>query len=139
MGICVVKISILLQYRRIFVQSRIQRIILVFLVLFGVWTIVSTLLLSLVCVPVAKFWELTVEGYCLDRLAIWYVLAGINLVTDFTVCIMPLPVIRHSTATEVDAWGCILSWSIVCTSFLPPSFFSPKSKPGMEVYTGPYS
>jgi hypothetical protein len=69
-GICVVKISILLQYRRIFVQSRIQRIILVFLVLFGVWTIVSTLLLSLVCVPVAKFWEPTVEGHCLDRLAI---------------------------------------------------------------------
>lgn len=95
MGLCLVKISILLQYRRIFVASGIQRMIRVLLVLFGAWTIVLTFLLSLVCVPVAKFWNPTVEGYCLDELAIWYVVAGINLVTDFTVCGMPLPVVSH--------------------------------------------
>jgi uncharacterized membrane protein len=94
-GLCVVKISILLQYRRIFVGSVIQRLIQGLLVVFGAWTVVLTFLLTLVCVPVAKFWEPTVKGHCLNELAIWYVVAGVNLVTDFTVCFMPLPVISH--------------------------------------------
>lgn len=95
MGLCLVKLSILLQYRRIFIGSRIQHLILVLLVLFGAWTIALTFLLSLVCVPVAKFWDPTVEGHCLNELVIWYVVAGINLVTDFIVCGIPLPVISH--------------------------------------------
>lgn len=94
-GLCVIKISILLQYRRIFVMTIIQRLIHVLLVLFGAWTLVLVFLLSLVCVPVAKFWNPTVEGHCLNELVIWYVVAGINLVTDFTVCLMPMPVISH--------------------------------------------
>ncbi|KAH8907368.1 hypothetical protein BR93DRAFT_911223 [Coniochaeta sp. PMI_546] len=94
-GLCLVKLSILLQYRRIFVGSRIQHLILVLLVLFGAWTIALTFLLSLVCVPVAKFWDPTVGGHCLNELVIWYVVAGINLVTDFIVCGIPLPVISH--------------------------------------------
>lgn len=76
-------------------MSIIRRLIHVLLVLFGTWTVVLTFLLSLVCVPVARFWDPTVEGHCLNELAIWYVVAGINLVTDFTVCLMPLPVISH--------------------------------------------
>lgn len=49
-------------------------------------------LLPMVCWPVAAFWG--GEGRCLNQLAIWYVMAGVNIVTDFTIFAIPLPVIK---------------------------------------------
>jgi hypothetical protein len=49
--------------------------------------------LPLVCVPVAAFWDPDVKGFCLDSGTIWYVMAGVNVFTDFAVFTMPIPVI----------------------------------------------
>lgn len=93
-AVCLVKISILLQYRRIFTGRIIQRLALVGLVFLAAWTVTLAFLLSLVCIPVAAFWDPTVEGRCLPFLLIWYVMAGVNLVTDFAIFSLPLPVIN---------------------------------------------
>ncbi|KAM0347332.1 hypothetical protein ACHAPU_004851 [Fusarium lateritium] len=58
------------------------------------WTIAIALLNTLVCVPVAKFWDSTLPGRCLDLLTLWYVMAGFNLATDIGVFLIPLPVIK---------------------------------------------
>jgi hypothetical protein len=47
----------------------------------------------MVCMPVATFWDPDVGGFCLDNGTIWYVMAGVNVVTDFAVFTMPIPVI----------------------------------------------
>lgn len=91
---CVVKISIMLQYRRIFTGSILQKLSLVMLVFECCYATTLSILLPLVCNPVAAFWDTSVDGYCLDQLSIWYVMASINLVTDFIVFSMPLPVIK---------------------------------------------
>lgn len=58
------------------------------------WTVALSVLLPLVCFPVAKFWEPSIQGTCVDQLAVWYVMAGVNIITDFAIFIIPLPVIK---------------------------------------------
>lgn len=91
---CVLKISILLQVRRIFQNPLMQKITLVGLLFEAAWGITLSILLPLVCYPVAAFWDTSVEGQCLNQLAIWYVMAAVNLITDFVVFSLPLPVIK---------------------------------------------
>lgn len=93
-GICVVKISIMLQYRRIFAGNFVQRLTLVLLIFECCYAVTLSVLLPLVCKPVSAFWDRNTPGKCLDQLTIWYVMASINLVTDFIVFSIPLPVIN---------------------------------------------
>ncbi|KAH7123202.1 hypothetical protein EDB81DRAFT_665771 [Dactylonectria macrodidyma] len=93
-AICAVKIAILLQYGRIF-AVRIMQLITFYGVIFMVaWTIMLCFLLTLMCIPVAKFWDSTIPGQCLNSLIIWYVMAGFNLATDVAIFCLPLPMIR---------------------------------------------
>ncbi|TVY73938.1 Satratoxin biosynthesis SC1 cluster protein 4 [Fusarium oxysporum f. sp. cubense] len=92
-AMCLVKIGILLQYRRIFAIPILQALTFYGLVIMVAWTITIAFLNALICVPVAKFWNSTIPGHCTDPLTVWYVMAGFNLVTDITVFCMPLPVI----------------------------------------------
>ncbi|EXA29084.1 hypothetical protein FOVG_19372 [Fusarium oxysporum f. sp. pisi HDV247] len=92
-AMCLVKIGILLQYRRVFAIPILQALTFYGLVTMVAWTITIAFLNALICVPVAKFWNSTMPGHCIDPLTIWYVMAGFNLVTDITVFCMPLPVI----------------------------------------------
>ncbi|EXK24145.1 hypothetical protein FOMG_19117 [Fusarium oxysporum f. sp. melonis 26406] len=92
-AMCLVKIGILQQYRRIFAIPILQALTFYGLVIMVAWTITIAFLNALICVPVAKFWNSTMPGHCTDPLTVWYVMAGFNLVTDITVFCMPLPVI----------------------------------------------
>ncbi|KAJ4389543.1 hypothetical protein N0V93_007013 [Gnomoniopsis smithogilvyi] len=93
-GTCILKISILFQYRRIFRVPLMQTATLVGLIFEGAWALTLSVLLPLVCTPVAFFWDSSLQGTCLNQLAIWYVMAAINLVTDFVIFSLPLPVIK---------------------------------------------
>ncbi|KAM0515875.1 hypothetical protein ACHAPS_008921 [Verticillium nonalfalfae] len=94
MSMCLVKISILLQYRRIFALRMMQRITFYAVAFMVAWSITIFFLLTLVCIPVAKFWDHALPGRCLDSLTIWYVMAAFNLVSDFAIFGLPLPVVR---------------------------------------------
>ncbi|KAL2879825.1 hypothetical protein SGCOL_004869 [Colletotrichum sp. CLE4] len=91
---CLVKVSILLQYRRIFAIDIMQKLTLWGLAFMISWTAMLSFLLPMMCLPVAAFWDPTIEGRCIDFLAIWYTMAGVNLVADFAIFSMPIPVIN---------------------------------------------
>ncbi|GKU23121.1 unnamed protein product [Fusarium langsethiae] len=93
-AMCLVKIGILLQYRRVFAIQTIQLITCWGTALMVAWTVVIAFLNILICVPVAKFWYHDLPGRCLDPLLIWYIMAGFNLATDITIFCLPLPVIK---------------------------------------------
>lgn len=94
-AMCIVKMSIMLQYRRIFTVTAMQRITLVGLIFEGTWAFTLSILLPMVCSPASFFWDTSiVNGKCLNQLAIWYVMASVNLVTDFVTFSLPLPVIK---------------------------------------------
>ncbi|CAI7588980.1 unnamed protein product [Penicillium bialowiezense] len=88
------KMSILLQYKRVFSTPRMRLacwLLIGFLGLYGTWTIVSA---WANCVPLAKFWDPTVPGFCLDKKALWFSNSGIHILTDVIILIYPMPVLK---------------------------------------------
>lgn len=95
------KISIAIQYYRVFRTPAVQRMlkgIFAFLIVYGLWTIIGNIL---TCVPVQKYWDFTVtDGVCLDRNAITFVNAGMNIVTDLTLLAIPILLLRRLQITR---------------------------------------
>ncbi|ODM17883.1 hypothetical protein SI65_06671 [Aspergillus cristatus] len=89
------KFSILFQYLRIFPRRpfRISCYIVMGIVAFySTWAFITGFL---TCVPVAKFWDRTVKGYCFNFEALWFFNAAMNIATDFTLLIMPMPLLSQ--------------------------------------------
>ncbi|KAL4919815.1 hypothetical protein BDW62DRAFT_178507 [Aspergillus aurantiobrunneus] len=85
------KISLLFQYLRIFPSYRFRIICYVVLgvvIVYSTWAIVSGFLN---CVPVAKFWNREIPGTCLSFEALWFFNASMNIATDLTLLVLPMP------------------------------------------------
>ncbi|KAF2830466.1 hypothetical protein CC86DRAFT_284143 [Ophiobolus disseminans] len=89
------KISILLQYRRIFTLREMRISIYVVMgicVAFGIESVTTGIF---TCIPVDAFWDLTKRptAKCLNENALYYANASLNIVTDLMVAILPVKVI----------------------------------------------
>jgi len=91
----VTKISILLQYLQIFPIRRFKTacyVLLGIVTAYGVWTLFGNMFM---CTPVEFFWNKTIPGgKCLNQFAVWFLNAGVNIVQDFAILILPMPVLR---------------------------------------------
>lgn len=90
----VVKFSILLQCKRIFTERIAQRIFLgliIWLSVYGLFCLLSSLV---TCVPIAKYWDDTIPGGCINRSNLHYALAGFNIANDIALLVAPLPFLR---------------------------------------------
>ncbi|KAK3335121.1 hypothetical protein B0T19DRAFT_395014 [Cercophora scortea] len=86
------KTSFLLQYRRIFQDTRTRRACLWLLVIVSLWGFTQEFLVAFACNPVALF--IPSQGaVCIDSLTVWYLTSIMNIVTDFIVFLVPLPAI----------------------------------------------
>lgn len=86
--------SILLQYRRVFSTPKMRlacNLLIAFLAVYGTWTIVSA---WANCVPLAKFWDPTLPGFCFDKKALWFSNSAIHILTDILILVYPMPVLR---------------------------------------------
>lgn len=59
-----------------------------FVSVYGIWCVVSAFLN---CVPVAKFWNPSIPGYCLSKPALWFSNAAVHIATDLAILAIPLP------------------------------------------------
>lgn len=91
-GLHVVKISFLLQYRRIFPSTRLRRICLWLLITVSIWTVISTVLLTMSCVPLANLVP-SAASFCLNALPVWESTSIVSLLTDFAIFFLPMPCI----------------------------------------------
>ncbi|KAL8382303.1 hypothetical protein RB595_006207 [Gaeumannomyces hyphopodioides] len=89
MGMHSVKLGFLFQYRRIFRTKAIQTICFWFILYVCVWAVVQTVLSSLTCIPVAIVYPAMADK-CLNALPIWYITAGMSMVTDLAIFCIPL-------------------------------------------------
>ncbi|KAJ5900970.1 uncharacterized protein N7473_005040 [Penicillium subrubescens] len=87
------KFSILFQYLRIF-PSRSFRlacyVMMAVVATYSSWAIVTG---YVNCVPVAKFWNHDLPGGCLSFEAVWFFNASMNIATDVTLLLMPMPLL----------------------------------------------
>ncbi|EFX04954.1 integral membrane protein [Grosmannia clavigera kw1407] len=87
------KLSIIFQYKHVFVEPTVQKIcryFLSFLVVYGLWTVLGSVFM---CVPVSFFWGVG-HGSCMNRLAFWFSNAALNITTDIAIISIPMPLIR---------------------------------------------
>lgn len=89
------KTSILLQYLRIFPQDRFRLVCFAMIAIVAVYTCWTFLSSLLACVPIASYWDKSMQGHCLPRLSVWFANAGINIATDVGTAILPLPVLKR--------------------------------------------
>ncbi|EME88472.1 uncharacterized protein MYCFIDRAFT_110736, partial [Pseudocercospora fijiensis CIRAD86] len=91
LGLGVVKLSILFQYLR-FIPMRSYRIICyVLMALIVSWTLFGFFACFFMCNPAYDFWRKPPgEGDCLDRVTIWYTMAGGNILADIFITILPI-------------------------------------------------
>ncbi|KAG2420169.1 hypothetical protein HFD88_004969 [Aspergillus terreus] len=94
-SLCTTKFSILFQYLRIFPDKRFRLacyIVMAIVAAYGTWAVVSAFVN---CLPVARFWDPSVGGSCMSFEAVWFFNASMNIVTDITLLIMPMPLLSH--------------------------------------------
>ncbi|KAK0929657.1 hypothetical protein LTR29_016984 [Friedmanniomyces endolithicus] len=91
------KASILLQYLRIFPQREFRVAcfaLMGFTLVYSNWTFWSQVFF---CKPIAAYWDfdLMADGKCFDRGLVWFMNAGINIVSDIAVAALPLPMLKQ--------------------------------------------
>lgn len=85
------KASILMQYFRVFPTHRMRLvcwIMITILALYGTWAVISAFLN---CIPVAKFWDDSIDGFCLSKPGLWFSNASMHITTDIVILIIPIP------------------------------------------------
>jgi hypothetical protein len=91
------KFSILLQYLRIFPQHRFRRACWMMMGIVGVYTCWTFFSAVFACWPISYFWMQLKDpmgGRCLNRFAVWFANAGINIATDIAIGVLPLRLLR---------------------------------------------
>ncbi|RAL06990.1 uncharacterized protein BO97DRAFT_269482 [Aspergillus homomorphus CBS 101889] len=85
------KASILMQYFRVFPTRRMRRIcwaMIAVLATYGTWAVLSAFLN---CVPVTKFWDPNLPGFCLSSEGLWFSNASMHITTDLVILVIPIP------------------------------------------------
>ncbi|KAK7177528.1 integral membrane protein [Paraphaeosphaeria sporulosa] len=88
------KVSVVLQYRRVFPLRSVQIAcwaILSIVISYTIWTVLGSVF---ACIPVRAFWTKEEGASCLNQSTMWYTNAAINIVTDFIIILLPMPVIK---------------------------------------------
>ncbi|KAH7040010.1 uncharacterized protein B0I36DRAFT_379081 [Microdochium trichocladiopsis] len=89
--ITIVKISILTLYLRIFTMRAFIIAAKVTMALCVTWMIIMGAGSIFICRPFALYWDPTLPGECGNLLAFWIFTGTLNIVTDLTILVLPMP------------------------------------------------
>jgi hypothetical protein len=89
-----VKLSLLYQYRRVFPIPTPRRILWWLAAYLYFFSILTMAMAIFTCWPVAKYWDDTIQGGCMERSYLHYSLAAVNIVNDWIFWTFPLPLLR---------------------------------------------
>lgn len=95
LGLMFVKLAILFQCLRFFVDLRLRRIAWFLIVFVTLQSLASVLAHSFSCTPVQKYWSPNVADivYCFNISALLYAIAALEIITDIAVSILPVVVL----------------------------------------------
>ncbi|KAH9903597.1 hypothetical protein F4778DRAFT_91226 [Xylariomycetidae sp. FL2044] len=86
------KVSILVLYSKVFTVRVFVTIAKVTAVVICMWALATILSCFLICEPFSYNWDLTIEdGHCGDSVTSWVVTGVLNILTDLTVLLLPMP------------------------------------------------
>lgn len=122
------KFSILFQYLRIFPARSFRiacHIVMAIVATYSSWAIVSG---YVNCVPVAKFWNHDLPGSCLNFEAVWFFNASMNIATDVTLLLLPMPLLAQLQLPRVQkiALMGVFAMGILYVSMFASAFVFPE-------------
>jgi len=95
LGLTVIKCSVILQLLRFMVDPKVRKLCLVLLALVCTHGLAVSIASICSCVPVAYFWDKTIEGgHCMNLMVFWYCNSSFNIITDLVVIAIPISVLR---------------------------------------------
>ncbi len=62
------------------------------LAVYGCWTFFGSLFM---CIPASAFWNQSIKGKCMNRLAFWFSNAALNITTDIMIFAIPMPLLKQ--------------------------------------------
>ncbi|OBT64340.1 hypothetical protein VE03_06740 [Pseudogymnoascus sp. 23342-1-I1] len=114
----VLKISFISFYRRIFFTShRFNIISCTFIWMIGIWGAGIFLICALQCRPLRGYWDKSVEATCINGNVFFIVNQGFNVVMDFVILALPLPIIfnlKRAWQDKVALSGIFALGGFVC-------------------------
>ncbi|KAF1944898.1 hypothetical protein EJ02DRAFT_478672, partial [Clathrospora elynae] len=123
-ALAITKISILLQYRRIFTVRELRiplHVVMVICVLLGITTLFTSIF---TCVPVSAYWQILKQpsAKCIPDKTLWYTNAGLNITTDLLVAFLPVRVIWKLQISKHQRFALLgiltIGWVVCVVSFL---------------------
>lgn len=107
-SLCVTKISILLLYMRLFPRRPFIiacYLTIVLLLIFLIWAIFGFMFM---CTPINFFWDKGIDGSCMDPRLIYFTNAPFNILTDFILFGLPLPILAGLQLPKRQKWGLVV-------------------------------
>lgn len=112
-GLGIVKVALLLQYRRLF-AAKIQRLIDRTVGIVIVWTVIVLFMCIFTCWPIPGFWDKRIPAKCLPRYR--YIIQSVgNILSDCIMFALPLPLLWRMRAS---LWHRLLLIMLFCLGFL---------------------
>lgn len=85
------KISVLLFYKRIFIDPLFRTVVWYFIGFCVAWTIAFGFSVTFSCVPVTYEWDPTVKPYCIDQILLYRIALITDVIIDALILSLPVP------------------------------------------------
>lgn len=101
----VTKLSILLLFRRIFVQPLFRTCTTIVGIIIGLWWFGNFFADALICIPVEKNWIPDLPGHCGNKHLLFILPPIAGIVTDVMLLVMPMPMLRTLHVPRIQKVG----------------------------------
>jgi hypothetical protein len=87
------KISIVLQYFRFFANPIVRGACWATIIVVACYGIAAVVTTAFICQPLDAFWDSKVEAHYINTEAFYVAQSVLNIITDFTILMIPLPLL----------------------------------------------
>lgn len=94
-GILFIKYSILLLYHRVFPSQTFRKYLVATGVMIMAWALAAFFSDTFTCFPIESQWDSSINGTCIDYGAVTLGIGIINVIIDFILLGLPLPILRN--------------------------------------------
>ena len=99
-----VKLSILFLYRRLFPSKRLKKALIVIGIFVLSYSIAAVFVVIFQCYPIQSNWDPTVTGYCVSYGDFLTVNGVFNILSDFVILCVPLPILWRLQVSKNQKW-----------------------------------
>lgn len=99
------KLSMLFMYLRVFPYRRFRKVSETMIWIIAIYAWASIIVTIVQCVPLAKIFDHSVEGGCINVTSFWLANANFNLLSDLIILIMPIPLILGLQVARSPKFG----------------------------------